>query len=240
MKILENISKFIALGSSVIIFLSILKHSLYYGQFGITIIHYISLTELIPLFLNDIIVFVVFFCIVLLIVALERGKIKEPIKQEDNNNIFKKYERYIIPMSILVLIGVYSTGVTIYKAYKGESSITTLFYNGSVLLLVFALMFLLKMKGKISNKEIAYFAQYTLILGLILSTLAFAQAEQIKNYNPRMTYKIVQKESEFQTDKTIVFVGRTEKYFFLFNRKTKTTRILKTDDIKEIHISALK
>ncbi|MFK7113790.1 hypothetical protein V3468_04985 [Flavobacterium oreochromis] len=228
--------------STLIIFFGFIKQSWYYGFFNIDIQQFISIDEILILFLNEIsfitkiILYIVAYHLVyhLLILFVKR--------KEKSKNQYAFYEK----------IGI---------ILNDEIGIKFFFYL-STLMLIISLCFFFYLKDEISLTIATSVSFVSVLSGLDLldfsdnnyafliatissiTLLLFLKNErdinQVMLNNQKNTYSLKIENETLKTGNEFIFLGKTKDYYYIYNRKNKFSRIIKAEEVKEVSIAANK
>jgi len=235
--------KYIPLASVMLIYLGVLKSLVYYRIFGIEILNYISLSEAILFSLDFILIFViggvlgVIFSMGVMpfkkmdeLVENRSGISKEQRREKmDNlsNNVFKWF--YII-------IGIGWLIVTIIimileKEIKWiDFGLTTIIFGSTMAGCQFVRVGIDK-KGVLTD-EVRSIIAIGLLLTIYVACDSVRSAELIKTKKPIINTLIVLKENKsIATTDSLIYIGRTDKYTFLYDKNVKASEVISNDEI---------
>lgn len=231
MNLLDNVLKYSTLASVFILFLSYLSQSMFYKQFNIDIISYISLSEFMVLFLKD--------SILIIIVVSSTFPFVKFIKhiQSKNNNFFNlsKFKNwFIIILSLLSSTLIISIIISkISNTDFSHAIIPVAFLSFVILITSIALGVILK-ENVTQKMQLIIGVMFSVIL---ISSFSVLKSYQIKNYPSNLFHEIKLLNSTIKTDHNLIKIGQTENYFFLYNKSNKTTSIIKIDNLLEVNIT---
>lgn len=222
--------------SIVVIVLGILKEIIYYNNFNLSIQHFIDLSELGLAVSNNLLLLAVF---VFLGIATSFSHMKfdgEGSKESSKKNELKKpnpkagnYIRIIIAFfslsAIIYFYNSYANYLMIIAAYFPVSFIFVYIYkNASVI----------KFFGSETNAFLFLF--FTFLVAAIL----FYTAKEIKSVeNGQYTGTVIKtNDSTYISNDTSYYIGKTNKYIFIYDSKRKGTTIIPVDKIEIINLQS--
>ncbi|PQJ78034.1 hypothetical protein [Polaribacter porphyrae] len=229
MKKIEYILKMIPLFSFFLIIASSIKLAVYYKVFKINIVDYLSISEYVPLFLDDLHNLLYFS-----IISLSGFFFGRSHKKKKNE---KEYEKKTI--KVLSIIGIVSS-VVIYPTivyYTNDSIYNRLEHFGSIFLIFMCstAMLYLSINKKISLNHFLGWLLFLLLLPVIIS--GYRDAHQIIENKREVKYEVSIKEKKL--DKGNLFLGKSDKYVFFFNTDKKKSIIYPMSDVDKIDIIIL-
>ena len=245
----EDLQTIIPYLGTILIIFGIIKLNVFYSLYNIDINSYLEFTEVICLFLNDILnlafiiisVIFLFFVIVPknedeqsqnhLIDVVENGKILERIK------IYFTEKFYIFIYLSLIFLITFS--------YIFDKSKLNIAYNYSFNILV--IMFIkiislellrqLKIKKEIIPKltylRIIIFTFYFMFYSIKSAYTDFDLISEKKMYTGTI---IELQDKKFISDSTNYFIGKTKNYIFINNEKEKNCNVIPMSEVKMITI----
>jgi len=200
----------------------LVKVYLYYKFFNIYIFEFIDIKEILILFVNNL--FAYFIILFFLSVTL----------------IFLSYVsglyRVTLPLAVL--------GMSIvYKLYrKNVYWYETVLQNIVYLVLFLALLIWNKpITNTLTHPEGHERYMLLIIFGtLLLNSIGYARLEyyKVKHKNYYSRIRLILKTGEFQSDENKFYIGKTEKYFFIYDKTTNTAEIFTAEAVTKIFISA--
>lgn len=233
MKLRDNLSLIVPIGSSLIIFASAIKNVLFYSVYNIAIIRYVTLSDFLLLIIIDAVFLITSFVLMgIFYLAFE----DKNISKKPNYDSQKIPTIPIIIWSLILFFGLTSIiffGKTFSYGFIAIC-LTVLFFTN--------LFFFLYLKDKIAkqNKEIFSILGTLLSIVLIMSALAFRDVFQLSNKASSHTYTIILESETITTDNNLLYIGKTSEYLFLYDKKQDMSRILKTALLKEMNVQSIK
>jgi hypothetical protein len=248
-KIIKEIIPFIGV---FLIGLVYVKLSLYYGHFNIDIINYLELSEILTLFLPDLVTYILVLGVVLFILFLVQTK-SEAIRS------FEKKEKVIVTPSFLNRVkGIYRyTKLILFPVVFLlicylisfiwiRDAFWVLFYKTFILPVFYILTFLF------FEFEYRYFEIYGKRIGATYSNLFFicsmvclfsiASAKSETLRVEKGESKIISftfNSKNVSTNNTTVYIGQTKNYLFIYNVIKKETAVYQKDDLIDFRITEI-
>jgi|GEM_PF-6346335 len=223
--------------SVMVIVLSILKQVLYYKNFNVPIESFLDLSGLGLIISADIVtlfpfvLFVALFLSLLFAWARSHEKKQLVLNKENNKKPAQISQKFLIgllvlSMAIPAILGIVKTSNFYYMAVKNIGSI--FIYGSLILVAVFTL----------------FYKDKSMSLAVTLSTLSFfigifffklgtdiAHAE-IGSYKGTEIY-VGDKPPLISNDSTF-YIGKTDKYIFIYDKHSKSTTVLPSETITKI------
>lgn len=201
----------------------------FYGKF-INIIDYISLSEIIFSFTDDIfnffkiaIVYVLGWIFNDFIHAIQR---KEHTQQTENSQIENK--NYLRNIIIIIAIA-HIIGIVIGQLYNPKIGYVAINY------LVYLTILYVYFMG---NRRDSY-AKYLGVLIVFFFTIksdSDLEAEYLKQGISTQVVEIRFQNEIITSDSSYVYLGKTEEYLFFYNRNNQSTTVYKNDEVSMIRI----
>ena len=233
-KSIDKLLKYLPLVSVLIVAISYLKQSVYYYQFNIDIINYISLSEFFSLFLKDSL-FIISMILVTLLSIFYLRNLSKVRKILTKVNLYLKILISLIIWGLVIFLSIF-----LFNDIKND--IKGIDFNLSILIVIvpaflylitfFSLLIMLKKNISRTYK----IGTGIVFIVLITITIALFQAQQVKENLYQNRYEINISEKTIETNENLVRIGQTEKYFFLFNRKNQSSKVIAVKDIIDVTI----
>ncbi len=219
----------------LVIGLTVTKLILFYRYFGISIVQYIDISEAFILLFEDVLFYVATFLLTFIFTLLLVGHPIASIGSESTEKIASEQNLpkriWLIFMWVLPIIALIMLSI-----YNGRPNIP-LIIAVFVILIVFQTRFVLK---TYYNSDLA--ATYTLIIGLIITTIVFEYNELKKQVMEIISGKytgttlhIKDKES-MVTDSTLIYVGKAKDYYFLYDKKKENAVIISSGEVDRVDL----
>lgn len=204
------IAIFFAMGGLVKLFI-------YYKLFGIYIYGFIDIKEVVTLFINNL--FGYFLVIGVIALALLRIPFLEKFV-------------YVIPIAFSIFSVIYLI------ARKKVLLLEIIVLNFLFWLLFFVIQRLISFANGTSSASESTKNYTLLILLFILIVYSIANAlTEFYKVKMRKYYsgtKIIYKSEEFTSDNNKYYIGKTEKYLFIYDEQAKTTEAISMSEVKKI------
>ncbi len=251
----EDFFKFLPSLGSILIFLGVLKLSIYYSFFNIEIVNYLTFPEILISFFNDIIVIVItlivaFVFALIILSSKSRKKEKETLSTIVENNYTKgkkyfstatiqssKSKRSILE-AIIIFVLLVIFGYLLF--YKINTKLSILWL---ILLYCLTNYSILRLSDKLLDNYISLYKKMpnTLLSWAGYSFLVFASMICYRAVYTFISVKNLKVNNGviFQVDDNIVisdnsnyYIGKTQHYLFVFNEKTNETSVYPMNRIK--------
>ncbi len=238
MSLIEKYLKLLPLATLVLIIASSTKLATYYRVFNINISEYLSITEYIPLFIDDL--HALIYPIVIFLFGFTVGEAinkKEQTKAEEKSNVEKdnKKSRYRMRYFFLILMGILLIvfPITLYYNYEYVSERL----ENTVGLLV-VLMFLVFMVSTTYKKVGRSFLALWIVIFVFapLITIGYKEAYLILDNREPNVYQIKFKGGKTELSSSFKFLGSSEKYIFLYDLNNQESIVRPMSDVNEIRI----
>lgn len=237
---MENISKHSVLISALLIFFGALRLYFFYSEFDICIFSYLTISEIVVSFFDNIIEFVWFVFISFIQTFVAYGflllpkkeitiKLKEGVNKYINTHVDRRFLKLLI-ISVLIFISM-NYGI-LFCYNKLSIYILTFFVSQTASYLVDVINLGVE-KNKIEKPSEIIF---TLTAGLFVLTYCFATKE-VKDLRMNLFETQINTQNErinCSKDSKIMFLGKTENFVFLFNDSSKTSIIYPIGEVKRI------
>lgn len=232
---LDKLVKYLPLGSALLIILGVLKTSVYYNWFGVDIMSYLSITEVLTLFLNDYVslITILFVGIAHLLLSAEYfHKTEELIGEDVFESKIKKYKWVLF--SIFTLISTV-LGLMLYNGDLPLLDITIyLFVFFAVQMIV--TLFLSKKKDKDINMRPIMNFLLLIVIGSIVPLMSAKDIQEVEQLEGQKVTLTMTNSELIQSDSLNLYLGKAGAYYFFYNSETEVTRIIKAEDVKEVEI----
>ncbi|WP_130734472.1 hypothetical protein [Flavobacterium sp. J27] len=225
--------------SSIILFLGFLKQYWYYNNFSVEIQNYLSIEEVLIMFLGELpfVLKLIFFAILYHIFLILFVMIVDFIKHrfaalEDINtsfnldSLFKNRGNLIRALILSVFLSVIALIFFIYS-----HSEYAVIYLVLMLCQTFYLIFdLIEIN---IEQQVINFILIVLSLFIVLYCKNIIDVEKVL-HNPTQVKCFLNNESKQSISKPNILVGKTKDFLFFYNESKRTTRIVKIEDVVEI------
>jgi len=242
---LDSTVKYIPLIIGIYIITSMFRAYFYYFPFGIEIYSFVELNEIFTIWLTD--TTWIFFALLFPLLMLS---IFVPLELKHQGYIYRHWIPFIAFASI--------HGYILYRIINATISKTDPFMLYSQILtfsLILALLtswffldgvaFLIRNYRKVKKKEtrIPKFNGYVMILSITITCFLGSIYIQLDNsfnsgFEPKRIHLIFNDDKVISTDDNYIYLGRTNKYIFLFNKSEGVSSVFNNEDIKNMLISS--
>lgn len=240
MNIKKN-GKYVPYLGSFLILLGAIKQILYYSFFNFPITEYISISELVTLFFNDILgILFVFFILIVLYVFFSKSnrfeRFKRFVLEDDFKTKFDKLNPVksifsLIFLSVLFVIYCYLFFTSI------NEGIITLLISYVITGIAFQIFHVLW-----KNYGVNMFENDMLILMFAFLSLLFTIRSAYFDYK-MVRYKgrylgtsIRTMEKVVTSNTNCLFIGKTQRYVYFYNVKDSSVLVIPIEEVKEIDV----
>ncbi len=222
--------------SVLIIILGIIKQVIYFNYFKIPIQYFLGLPEIGLIVSSDLLIIAPTVFLMFLIAIGEKTIFSKPEKIEPEVTLEerkKNAKTLIIYLSILIVVSTVMLFLDIHYSLK----ITFRISIGLSATMIILLLYLPRFKDVLSDKEakIAFIFSFLLIVGIIFKTANDIEAAKEGKYKGTRIYTA---DSIYTSTDSSFFIGKTEKYIFIYNEKRKTSRIIPSESVKMIDMQS--
>lgn len=227
MKKLEIITKLLPFGSIILVLFSSIKLVTYYKIFNIPIVDFIEFSEFLTLFIDDMLSYLTYFGIAIILYLVDSNfENDEGVETQkiDSQNLKK-----IITIILAIIVLVFLALALVYS--NSNSEIVTITSTCINFLLCLAYVFCSTIKFNFTYP----FFLIVAILNYVIKDGLFDAYNLIENKD-KINYVIFYDDKIIQTTDTIKYIGKTEKYIFIYDIEKKAARILPTENLKEINV----
>lgn len=256
--------QFLPIATIVVLTISFLNIHFYYNSFGLIIHNYLDVSEVIfsnIAFVSSGLTFL-FFAIYLKIVTSrtsprvkfnfqEEGKLYKQLKT--SKSAFVRFISWftkganagiLIFTALLMLFAVYFSGVhpddeLLSSAHDYDFDWYILIIFVATYACVFSLWLREGDKFSIGDVTILFMTMGLMII-IFLSHRADKSAGFVKAGHPKYEVLIATKSDSIQSNNSLVFIGGTRNFYFLYDRKDSTSLIIPSTDIVVVEIKKLR
>jgi hypothetical protein len=230
---LDKLVKLYSISGALLIFCGVLKLSIFYSHFSIDIIEFLSFSEIITSFLDDINILVAFGIIMLVISFVVFSYVdKKATAPRENflwNFLFEHKMKFAKGFAFAIIFLLWLTRFKVI-----ETSYFIIYAITFCSIQMFSYIFMIKDDaGEVTFSDRKIGGSVAISFGLIIYLLAQHDIEQ--TVNNRRKVKIVTNDSVTYycgTSKNI-FLGKTDNYIFISSDSLKSTLILPSSEIKQ-------
>lgn len=204
---------------AIILFYALIADVFYYQQFGLNILLYIEISEIITPFYNYLLIALIVFFLIFGFQYLINGKIlKENVAETERPN------RIAITCFIIAAIGIC---VFVWKLFDIKMLIWTAILLASMAVTFWIIRHL--------NLRSALILSYLLIYTTLLFVIKYYEYYQVyinhKNYGITI---ILKNGSQIFSDEKCYYIGKSKDYYFLYNVSTKCVSASKMENVESI------
>ena len=226
---IENIAKFLPIGSVFIILCSSIKLVAFYNLFNITIVDYLEAQEYLTLFIDDLIYYLLIFGTGLVLELFSnKGNITN-VDLPSNSRVVdnKIFDNVIYIFIVLIFIFI---AITFYRDIPTSDKAS---YIGVASFgILTSLYFLLTNRFK-NFPYLLYIA-----ISIFIYSIMYGYKEGyeiLEKKNPK-EYSFQFDDKKIQTDSSYQYLGKSKHYIFLYDSNGKTSTILNKKDLNKIEI----
>lgn len=225
----QQLIKLLPVGTLLIIVLSSIKQLTYYAIFGINISDYLQFQEYIVLFIDDLIIYSIMLGIGVYLYLrdwiMSDGKLdnhkKKKQKESTNNDRTMKVLMWLLLLITLAFIYFFRSEARLLR-----SMFTILIINIGVIIYLYFF---------VGKRKFSYLGFILIILLANLLVDALTDAYKVLLNNQNNKYHIILEDGK-ESISTMSYIGKTEKFLFLFNHSKNETVVIPMDRIKEMRV----
>lgn len=246
----ESLKTVIPYIGTILVILGYVKLNLFFNHFGIKIVDYLEFTEILTLFLPDIVYFSSILFFVFLFNFLTTSKkemiVQHNIKEEIiSTHSFKsrikliyKLNIFLFWFSFLIIIG----NLIKFIWFRESMTIIDWLYMMFPILLIFMIImfeFRYKYYQTYSEKLNPSYNNYVLILYFYISFSIFYTYYDIDKTENRSdkTISFLYLDTKIQTDESLIFIGNTKNYLFIHDMEKNKSLVFNRSDVKGFQIT---
>lgn len=237
---MKDILQYTGLLSSFLLLCGVLKFYIYYKKFNVSILRFVELSEILTLFMDNIIAYLAIIIPTTINLCLFYMKIKNEIA--DSGISIWKITFGQWPL-LIIFFGISIIGIIIfYKKNKGVGfrDLIYLILLALICILVLPALFIYTLRTLNSNfhLEVEFIYLYFIFLCLLLLgyTLLTAQneAHKVKNNGYYDGVKLVFENNTIESNRMIYFIGMTKNYVFVYEKSNASCTVHKVSNLKTI------
>lgn len=232
---LEKAVQYLPLGAVILIGLGVIKTSVYYNYFGVDIMSYLTTSEVLTLFLNDLQPLIVLFLVAFIHLNISERLI-EMIEKNIGEDIFVKFirEKKWIYFTIFLILSVMLFCIIYFDLIQLKTWLIYLFVFSLLQLTIF---FFIRKTGDDLVKNDSYM---NLFLGLcivsIIPLMSMKDIRSIEMDNGMKAYLTLNDDSTIVSSENNRFLGKAGENYFFYKPDSKIATIIKSTDVKRIDI----
>jgi hypothetical protein len=247
-------TKIISIITTLLLCAGIVSKTVYYFFFNVPITEFLSISEVLLLFTQDIIRYVLIFIIIFLIVTIfnyDKQKSDEKrffIEYCQIETLKKRIWRYLKKRFTTLVY--YIFGILIFfTLLKDGSKVIYLFgLYFSIDILYFIIRFIIfenkrKLRLKKQLKKEKRNLELSLTFGLhflfFVICWSLVDVQKVKYEHKYINVSFTLSDTLIKSDSSKYYIGQTEKYLFYYNSITDITTAFKKDNIKEINFGKI-
>lgn len=228
MKKIEPILKIIPLFSFLLILVSSIKLAAFYKVFNIDIVNYLSISEYIPLFLDDIHTLLYFSFVFMIGFFFGKKSKNEKMKKNENKKLKTFSIIFIICIILICAIVLYYNSESMYKILGHFIDFFV------IIMFAFAVLYLSRKKEILLKNLLGWI--FLLITVPIIAD-GYRDAHQIIENKRNVKYEVLIKGKKLENNN--LFLGKSSKYIFFYNIDKRTSIIYPMSNVDKINIIAL-
>ncbi|MCU0360750.1 MAG: hypothetical protein MUF75_08540 [Bacteroidia bacterium] len=236
---LTKVAKISTLLSAGLVFMGFLKLKFYYQAFGIDILSYVSFSEIITSFLDDL----QLIMILTILMLLQSGPLLNLIQRKSGLSIEDFYSglmKALFPHR-LKLVGLF---IVLFLLLVTLLSIQWISYNLAVIyLLLFSALqichYLALYKnetGEIEIRDISLFLSLVLPVALSVYLLAQRDIDKVFSDPVNITIQIEEQTISLGNGYKLKYLGKTDDYFYYYDLEFKVSNVLPLTGLKKITV----
>lgn len=243
----EIFIRFTAVLSFLIICLGFGSLILFYWFFNVAIAEYLSVSEIVVTSFSFLLRMT--FPVLAVVLFLQKTIIDAWIERKDPKELYRiMYKPFKIIQVIIAILFLSLLLIPIIKYSLSDLSVQVIpeyyIFSGIILIILGYYTGVVKIIynyafSKTESNNLGYYK--TVIIGLIATSIylfifsIYFRTENVKNSNLISSFHL-SNDSTISTNDSIKFIGKTEGYYFLWNKKTKVSTIYPASEIKRIDI----
>lgn len=235
LKILDEILKYLPILGVILIISGNIKLLIYYKEFNLEIFPFIQLSEIIILFMQNSLAYLLLFlaCILSLIIF------KLNHRQNISTSFFKRIVFYVTKRNLFFLLIFFSITCLVYNCLRPKPNLNEMctllvvfiFLTYLIPIIIQELYLKLKLKKKTLPSVLIVILFFSIITFSILS--AVNEATKVKSgYYKKVEVQF--ENSTFKSNLNCYYIGQTQNYIFIYDSKANSTTSYKIDKIKYI------
>ncbi len=250
-----DVSTMISVIASMLLCAGIVGQSVYYFFFNIPITEFLTLSEVLTLFAQEVMRYIlVFFIIYVLTYLSNTSKTGFSIKRtflrfvQGNSKIdrFKIYAIYRKNSMYFFVFGLISS-VAFFQAKEKIAYIFSLYFSIEVLYFFvrffrFEYLRELKLKKQLKKKyetfDITFQFALHFIFFIVIWSMIDVQRVKYQQKFINVSFKLMS-DSLVKSDSSAYYIGQTDKFLFHYDSKKDKTTIYRKEDIKEIYFGKI-
>lgn len=245
-KLLKQI---LLLSGPIIIGLGIFKFTIYYYFFNVPITKFLEITEVIVLFANDLVLYLL-LTFISSVLAFSTFKSHKNIYYRRQTIVYYKSQSFIkriviyfktnpswpITISIFIILSFIQT-ILKREGAEIEVWLTVIFVLSLVIRLIILelkrkIWLISTLKKQFENYETIFY--YFLSIAFFTAIYTCSEVRSVKYQYKYINTSFVTDERMFKSDSLHFYIGNTNKYIFLYNKDSNLTTIIPMNHINEL------
>jgi hypothetical protein len=250
-----DIPKIISIVGSLLLCAGIISQTIYYFFFNIPITEFLSISEILLLFTQDVIRYIIIFILLFFIGLLTNYR--RPAFRNKRLFInytstksfwlrFRQYAEYRFNSLIYYFFGAVTLVALLYEKAK-IAYLFALYF--SIELIYYIIRFLLlenrrllRLKGALkkedSNLNLSFSLGLHFIFFILCWTLIDVQRVKYEQRYINVSFRL-STDTLIKSDSTRYYIGQTDKYLFYYDSKVNVTTVYKKDDVKQLYFGKI-
>jgi len=238
---MTEILQFTGLISAFLLLCGVIKFYIYYKQFGITILRFIEIEEILTLFMDNLIAYLSIIIPTTLYIYLVGSNVSISIFEKFGTYFHILFHKWILVASFFTFSLI---GVIFYKSrnkgiHNKDLILLIILILSCATIIPIAFMFLsdLIKESKSDNFQIGVYLFLTCFVLLIYTVLtALNEYSKVlhKNYYSGTVIFFKDNILPLESDSSMFFIGMTKKYIFLYDKARKKCSVYKIENIISI------
>ena len=238
---MKDILQYTGLISSFLLLCGVLKFYIYYKRFNISILRFIDLSEILTLFMDNIIAYLAIIIPTTINLFLFYARAKNEIADSSISVWQITFQQWplILFFFCISIIGI----VVYYLKNKGvkrrDLKYLILLVLISILTLPILFIFSLRILNNQFNVEIEFIYVYLIFISLLLLgyalLTAYNEAHKVKNEGYYDGVKLAfENNLTIESNRQVYFIGMTKNYVFVYEKTSKVCTAYKVDNLRTI------
>ena len=235
---MEKLKENIPLLTILIIGLGYFRLKIYYNEFDIEIYNYIQLSEILTSFLDYLTAFTIL--LVILIGGLLTNTVlsDKPTGKDFKSSLNNFYNKNIGTVILAAVFGgIYGAYQQYDKTQDTKAALGMILISALVIALISVFHFTIR--SEFVDKTLSKIFLVSFILMTVIGGALFLGKVEAKNKKEEYKVRnyIIQTDSKvITTNKSIIYIGKTENFYFLYNDSLKETSIFNKDQIRTVKV----
>lgn len=225
---IQKLKELLPIFTIYIIVAALMKLFVYYNYFNIPIVNCIGLGELGIIISGDFLFYIPFTAIIVIVLIGFYNSINE-----NSNRILQAIKNTAFLFISMALMIICLLSIFFLKGYLGPITFFSIYILSSVFFMLHYSP--LKEPGKLIKFESNYFVVSFLIILIAVIIRSAASINETKNGRYKGTNIILSDTTYISTDSSY-YIGKTERFVYLYNEPTMTATIIPITEVKTIKL----